>query len=73
LRRHTGYLPQTEAKMAMSEQLVTVTPAAPIEEAARILRERKIGALPVVEDGTLVGIITTTDLLGAFLQEQEVK
>ena|SRR5579871_6739158 len=73
LRRHTGYLPQTEARMAMSEQVTTVTPATPIEEAARILRERKIGALPVVEEGALVGIITTTDLLGAFLQEQEAR
>jgi nucleotide-binding universal stress UspA family protein/predicted transcriptional regulator len=73
LRRHTGYLPHTEARMAMSEEVVTATPAMPIEEAARILRERKIGALPVVEDGTLVGIISTSDLLGAFLQEHGVK
>ncbi|HTW86828.1 MAG TPA: CBS domain-containing protein [Candidatus Binataceae bacterium] len=73
LRRHTGYLPHTEAKMAMSEEVLTVTPATPIEEAARLLRERKIGALPVVEDGTLVGIVSTTDLLGAFLKELEGK
>jgi len=38
-----------------------------------LVRERKIGALPVVEDGMLVGIISTTDLLGAFLKEQEGK
>jgi nucleotide-binding universal stress UspA family protein/predicted transcriptional regulator len=73
LRRHTGYLPHTEVKMAMSEEVLTVSPAAPIEEAARLIRERKIGALPVVEDGALVGIISTTDLLGAFLKEQEGK
>lgn len=73
LRRHTGYLPHTEVKSAMSEEVLTVSPASPIEEAARLIRERKIGALPVVEDGTLVGIISTTDLLGAFLKEQEGK
>ncbi|HTW88460.1 MAG TPA: CBS domain-containing protein [Candidatus Binataceae bacterium] len=73
LRRHRGNLPHVEVKSAMSTEVLTVSPAASIEEAARLLHERKIGALPVVEDGTLVGIISTTDLLGAFLKEQEGK
>jgi CBS domain-containing protein len=33
------------------------------------LRERKVGALPVMEDGKLVGIVTGTDLLGAFIED----
>lgn len=73
LARHVGYLDHTEAKMAMTEQVISVTPATPIEEAARLLRERKIGGLPVVENDRLVGVITTSDLLDAFVREHESK
>ena len=66
IRRHTGYLDQNEAFKAMSEPLITVTPSTDIREAARLLRERKIGALPVVENGKLVGVITTDDVLEAL-------
>ncbi len=68
IRLHTGYLDQTEAFKAMSETLVTVTPSSDIREAARLLRERKIGALPVIEDGRLIGVITTDDVLEALTQ-----
>lgn len=46
----------------MTDRLVTVTPDTPIEEAARLMDANKIGALPVVHRGGLVGIITTSDL-----------
>jgi acetoin utilization protein AcuB len=42
-----------------------------VREAARLLRERKIGALPVVEDGRLVGVVSTSDMLDAFVSEKE--
>ncbi len=71
IRRHTGYLYQTEASRAMSEPLITVTPSTDIREAARLLRERKIGALPVVQDGKLVGVITTDDVLEALTHGTE--
>ena len=35
----------------------------PVAEAARVMIERKIGCLPVVEDGELVGIVTETDFV----------
>jgi nucleotide-binding universal stress UspA family protein len=66
IRQYTGYLDQTEAYKAMSEALVTVTPTTHIGEAARLLRERKIGSLPVLEDGKLAGVITTSDVLEAL-------
>jgi len=66
IREHTGSLDQTEAGKAMSEALITVTPSTDIREAARLLRERKIGGLPVLEDGKLVGVITTDDVLEAL-------
>jgi nucleotide-binding universal stress UspA family protein len=68
IRQHTGFLDQTEAIKAMSQALITVTPSTDIREAARLLRERKIGALPVLEDGKLAGVITTCDVLQALTQ-----
>jgi acetoin utilization protein AcuB len=52
----------------MHAPVVTVTPDTPIEVAASLLIDNKIGALPVVEDGTdaLVGIVSQTDLFGAL-------
>ncbi|ETW99858.1 MAG: hypothetical protein ETSY1_13345 [Candidatus Entotheonella factor] len=47
----------------MKTAVQTVEPDAPVQEAARLMREQQIGGLPVVEDGKLVGIITETDLL----------
>jgi len=67
LRQHTGYLENTKTNVAMTEDPLTVTPAATLEEAAQLLLRRKVGGLPVVEAGKLVGIITTSDILQAFL------
>jgi acetoin utilization protein AcuB len=47
----------------MTSRPVTVAPDTTVREAANRLRGRKIGCLPVVEKGRLVGIVTTTDLL----------
>lgn len=44
----------------------TIEPAASANTAARLLRDHKIGCLPVVEDGTLVGILTASDLLAVL-------
>ena len=53
----------------MARAVVTITREAPIEEAARLLLKYRIGGLPVLKGETLVGIITKTDLLRAFLGE----
>ena len=66
-REHAGYLDRTEVKAAMSKKPVTVTPATTLETAAQLLLKRKIGGLPVMENGRLVGMITTSDVLQAFL------
>lgn len=67
LRQHRGYLEHTKINGVMTENPVTVVPATTLEEAAQILLERQIGGLPVVADGRLIGIITTSDILNAFL------
>ena len=67
LGEHRGHLEHTKVNGVMTELPVTVTPATTLEEAAQILLERQIGALPVLVDGRLVGIITTSDIVKAFL------
>lgn len=52
----------------MTKDVITVGEYTPLEEAARIMVDHKIGGLPVVRDGTLVGIITETDLFKIFLE-----
>ena len=52
----------------MVTEVITVTEDTPLEEAARIMADNKIGGLPVVSDGELVGIITETDLFKIFLE-----
>jgi len=53
---------------AMTQEVITVTPETPLEHAAMLLIYHRIGGLPVVKEGRLVGIITETDLLEALLE-----
>jgi CBS domain-containing protein len=50
-------------KEIMTRDLLTVTPETPTLEAMAIMRRRKVGCLPVVENDRLVGIITAYDFL----------
>lgn len=52
----------------MTRDVVTVGPRFPLEEAARLMLKEKISALPVTEEGRLVGIVTETDVLALFLR-----
>ena len=52
----------------MSKKVITVDQDTPIEEAARIMADKKIGGVPVMYDGKVVGIITETDLFKIFLE-----
>lgn len=52
----------------MSTPPVTVSEDAPLEEAARVLVEKKIGCLPVMRDGELAGLITETDIFEVFVE-----
>lgn len=66
-----GLLPSMVADLELSDLMirepVTVAPETDVEQAARLIYERKIGGLPVVSDGILVGIITESDILRAFI------
>jgi len=52
----------------MTKKVRTVAEDTPIEEAARIMADNKLGGLPVMRDGHVVGIITETDLFKIFLE-----
>ncbi len=63
LHAHSGYLERTKVDAAMTLTPITVAPTDTALHAARILVEKKINALPVVEGDRLVGIVSRTDLL----------
>ena len=50
-------------KNIMKKRLVTVTPDTPIKDAARLMADKKIGCVPVISAGALVGLVTTTNVL----------
>jgi acetoin utilization protein AcuB len=52
----------------MSSPPITVDEDTPLEEAARVMVEKKIGCLPVLRDGDLVGMITETDFFATFVE-----
>ena len=52
----------------MTKDVITVTEDTPVEDAASIMTDHKIGGLPVLRDGEIIGIITETDLFKLFLE-----
>ncbi len=50
-------------KNVMRKRVITVSPDTPIKEAARLMAEKKIGCVPVISEGALVGLVTTTNIL----------
>jgi acetoin utilization protein AcuB len=69
----TAFLAQIRAGEAMVRQVRTVSPFTTIEEAARLMIEHKIGCLPVLEAGRLVGILTETDILGVLVDVMGIR
>ena len=65
-------LDHIEVGSCMTPNPLTIEPDAPIAEAARIMRNHKIGGLPVVANEQLVGIITETDLLDFLIELLEL-
>ena len=57
----------------MTKRVITTTADCPIEEAARILRSNRIGALPVLKENRLIGIITESDVFDALISVTAAK
>jgi acetoin utilization protein AcuB len=62
-----GVAPEVPVSAAMSRPATVVGPRTPIDRAASLLFDRRIGCLPVVDEGRLVGILTQTDALAALV------
>jgi acetoin utilization protein AcuB len=60
-------LNELKIERIMSREIVSIAEDTPLEEAARIMADRKIGGLPVLRGGDLVGIITETDIFRSLL------
>ena len=67
-----AYLSPEKLQLPLKEVMIlnpiTIDPETSIDEAARIIYKYKIGGLPVITEGKLVGIITITDILEAFIE-----
>jgi acetoin utilization protein AcuB len=61
-------LEKLKVRDVMTTSVITVTPETPIDEAARLMLQHRIGSLPVLHGKDLVGIITETDMLQALVE-----
>ncbi|MFQ6100525.1 MAG: CBS and ACT domain-containing protein [Anaerolineae bacterium] len=61
-------LSRTRVGQIIQGEVITVEPDLPIEEAARVMIDHRIGCLPVVEGDQLVGIISDTDIFRVFVE-----
>lgn len=67
-RAPVGVRASDPVRTVMVAPVLTAHPEDPIEETAKVLRENKIGAMPVMDDGHLVGIVTGIDMLDALVR-----
>ena len=65
------YTEQLTVTAAMTADPMTVAPDTPLVEAAKVLETYRINALPVVDEQGLVGMLTVTDLLRVFVEQNE--
>ena len=63
LRRYVDSLDSTLVKTAMTRHPITVMPSETLDHAATLMRQHKVGALPVMHLGKLVGIVAARDLM----------
>jgi acetoin utilization protein AcuB len=62
-------LSKLQIEEVMTQDVITTTPDAFVEDVARLMVENKIGGLPIVdEDNQVVGVITETDVFRAFIE-----
>ena len=71
VREQREKLAARTAGEAMSSPAITIAPERPLREAAAIMTGRGVNRLPVVVDGRLVGIVTRSDLVRAYLRSDE--
>lgn len=65
---HVGQLEHTRVHVAMTPEPVIVAASAEVEEAARLMLTHRVRALPVLDAGRLVGVISSTDILEDYVR-----
>lgn len=71
-RRHDAALERITVETVMTADVLTLGPDDTMVEAARLMRRERVGALPIVQDGRLVGVLARSDILAAFVGLSEV-
>jgi CBS domain-containing protein len=66
VKESRNLLKAIRVREVMSAPVITVSPDTGVKEAARIMAEKKIGCLPVMENESLVGLVTESDILRYF-------
>ncbi|UJS16565.1 MAG: CBS domain-containing protein [Candidatus Jettenia sp.] len=73
-RENKEFLDSIKVSEVMTKNVTTVSPDTTVEEAAKIMIDKKVGCLPVVKDrNKLIGLITETDVLQYFIDEYQKK
>ena len=62
-KSRSALLKSKVVKNVMKKNVITVAPETPIKDAARLMADKKIGCVPVMSEGALVGLVTTTNIL----------
>jgi acetoin utilization protein AcuB len=68
-----GVATESRVSAIMSRPVVVVSPRTAMDKAARLLFDRRIGCLPVIEDGKLIGILTQTDAVAALVNMMRIQ
>lgn len=65
--RRSGIDPlQVPVEEVMTVKVVTLGPEDGVDQSARLMRRERIGSIPIVEEGKLIGIVTRSDVLQAY-------
>ena len=67
-KTQTAVIKTIKIKEIMTEHVITISPDVSVKEAARVMIDKKIGCLPVVDGENLVGLLTETDILRYFAE-----
>jgi acetoin utilization protein AcuB len=65
--------PHVTVAKAMTPSPIVCQPSTPVSEVAQLMVDRKIDAVPVLQGGRLVGLVTSTDLLMLLLEREEAR
>jgi CBS domain-containing protein len=63
----SGHLHQTKVKEAMSRNVISFSPDTELDKISLCIAEKKIRRVPIIEDGTLVGVVSRRDIMRIVL------